>query len=163
MHTYVDKYFSVEKLQLAYSVVFRPIIGKHQWEFVDPGFKLQKPRLRRKRGRPRKNRIKASDESGQNTKHKCKECGGFGHRDKNCQGGEVATKKKRNTMTKSNSTPEMDSGQGSNDPSITVQMPPKKAGRAKKDSCTTSSSAMPTPNIPRPRKVGRNKPTPDSI
>ncbi|KAF0913912.1 hypothetical protein E2562_024979 [Oryza meyeriana var. granulata] len=33
--------------------------------------------------------------------------------------------------TRSSSTPEVGSGQGSNDPSTTVQMPPKKVGRAK--------------------------------
>jgi hypothetical protein len=68
--------------------------SKHQWPRIDLGYKLCKPRLRRKTERPRVSRIKASDEVGTNKKRKCTECNELGHTAKFCQGGPAAKEKK---------------------------------------------------------------------
>jgi hypothetical protein len=47
---------------------------------VDLGFKIKKPKLRRKPRRPKKSRIKPYDEVGTSKKRKvCSECNELGH------------------------------------------------------------------------------------
>jgi hypothetical protein len=59
MDDFVHDYFSIEKLRKAYTGVFNPMTSKHFWPRVDLGYKINKAKLRRKPGRPRKTRIKA--------------------------------------------------------------------------------------------------------
>ena len=56
--------------------------------------KIRKPKLRRKPGRPRKARIKASDEPGARKIKRCSECHELGHTTKKYQGGLTAKEKK---------------------------------------------------------------------
>ena len=74
MEDFVDEYFSVDKFRKTYSGVFNPMTSKHFWPRVNLGYKIKKPKLRRKPGRPRKSRIKASDEPGANNRRRCPEC-----------------------------------------------------------------------------------------
>lgn len=113
MNGYVDECYSVQRLRQTYAGIWNPMTSKNMWTFVDPGFKLMRPKLRRKPGRPRTHRIKASDESGCRKKRTCPECGDKGHFAKTCQGGPIASKRKRS----SSSTPSSD--QGSNTPGAT--------------------------------------------
>jgi hypothetical protein len=69
--------------------------SKHQWPHVDLCYKICKPRLRRKVGRPRVSRIKASNEIDTKKKRKCTECNELGHTAKFYQGGPTAKEKKR--------------------------------------------------------------------
>ena len=55
------------------------LLGKDQWNIVDPGFKLHSPVLTRPPGRPRKNRIRAGEEGHVKKERKCKRCGIVGH------------------------------------------------------------------------------------
>ena len=87
MDDFVHDYFSVEKLRKTYSDVFNPMTSKHFWPRVDLGYKIKKPMLRRKLGRPRKTRIKASDEPGARKRKRCSECHELGHTAKKFQGG----------------------------------------------------------------------------
>jgi hypothetical protein len=64
---------------------------KTQWSHVELAYKIKKPRLRRKPGRPRVPRIKTSDEVGTSKKRKCNE---LGHIAKYYQGGLTASQKK---------------------------------------------------------------------
>jgi len=66
--------------------------------------------LRRKPGRPRKSRIKASDEPGANNRRRCPEYHELGHTAKKCQGGLTAREKKRLLST------ENAFGEGSDEP-----------------------------------------------
>ncbi|KAM3214109.1 hypothetical protein ACQJBY_066498 [Aegilops geniculata] len=78
---YVHEFYSVAKFKAAYADNIPAMVGKQQWDIVDPGFKLQAPVLRRPKGRSRKTRIRSSAEGvglGPR-KRKCKRCGGFGH------------------------------------------------------------------------------------
>ena len=84
MDEFVHDYFSVEKLRKTYSGVFNPMTSKHFWPRVDLGYKIKKPMLRRKTGRPRKTRIKASDEPGARKIKRCSECHELGHTTKKC-------------------------------------------------------------------------------
>lgn len=95
MDDYVHDYFSVEKFKKAYSGMFNPMTSKHLWPHVDLEYKIKKPKLRRKPGRPRKTRIKASDEPGVRKRRRCPECGELGHTAKTCQGGLTARQKRR--------------------------------------------------------------------
>ena len=54
---FVDDYFSVDKFRKAYSGTFNPMTSKDSWPHVDLGYKIKKPKLRRKSGRPRVSRI----------------------------------------------------------------------------------------------------------
>ena len=94
MDDFVHDYFSVEKLRKTYSGVFNPMTSKHFWPRIDLGYKIRKPKLRRKTGRPRKARIKASDEPGARKIKRCSECHELGHTTKKCQGGLTAKEKK---------------------------------------------------------------------
>ena len=87
MDDFIHDYFSVEKLRKTYSGVFNPMTSKHFWPHVDLGYKIKKPMLRRKPGRLRKTRIKASDEPGARKRKRCSECLELGHTAKKCQGG----------------------------------------------------------------------------
>jgi hypothetical protein len=94
MDEFVHEYYSIEKLRKTYSGVFNPLTSKHFWPSVDLGYKIHKPKLRRKLGKPRISSIKASDEPGARKRKMCFECGELGHTAKKCQGGLTARKKK---------------------------------------------------------------------
>jgi hypothetical protein len=94
MDDFVQEYFSVERLRKAYAGVFIPMTSKNQWLHIELAYKIKKPRLRRKPGRPRVSRIKASDEVGTSKKGKCSECNELGHIVKYYQGGLTASQKK---------------------------------------------------------------------
>ncbi|XP_052158156.1 uncharacterized protein LOC127775885 [Oryza glaberrima] len=91
MDDFVDDCFSVEKFKKAYAGTFNPMTSKDRWTHVDLGYKIKKPRLRRKPGRPRVARMKASDEAGTSKRKKCTECNELGHTAKTCQGGPTAS------------------------------------------------------------------------
>jgi hypothetical protein len=94
MDDFVHDYFSVEKLGKTYSGVFNPMTSKHFWSRVNLGYKIKKPKLRRKPGRPRKTRIKVSDEPGARKRKRCSECHELGHTTKKCLGGLTAREKR---------------------------------------------------------------------
>ena len=74
--------------------------SKDQWPKVDLGYKIQKPKMRRKPGRPRKSRIKAYDEISTSKKRRpCTKCNELGHTAKHCQGGLTASQKRRLTSS----------------------------------------------------------------
>jgi hypothetical protein len=111
MDEFVHEYFSVDRYKKAYAPKFNPMTSKDQWPHVDLGYKIKKPKLRRKPGRPRKSRFKSFDEVGISKKRKvCSECNELGHTAKTCQGGPTASQKRMR------STPQPESGQGSNGP-----------------------------------------------
>lgn len=114
MDDYVHDYFSVEKFKKAYSGMFNPMTSKHLWPHVDLEYKIKKPKLRRKPGRPRKTRIKASDKPGVTKRRRCPECGELGHTAKTCQGGLTARQKRRLSSS------ENASEEGSNDSSTAM-------------------------------------------
>ncbi|CAH1419725.1 unnamed protein product [Lactuca virosa] len=104
---YVDQYFSIEKFKEAYAFKITPMSGKDQWIKKD-GEKIYPPLMKRPSGRPKKNRIKPSDEPKR--RHKCSRCGEYGHREKTCKNpssqsidqSETSTStRKRGTKTKS--------------------------------------------------------------
>jgi hypothetical protein len=74
--------------------MFNPTISKHFWQRVDLGYKIKKPKLRRKPGRPKKTRIKASDEPGARKRKRCPKCQELDHTTKKCQGGLTARQKR---------------------------------------------------------------------
>lgn len=84
---YVDAYFTMEKFKAAYALEVSPMPTKDQWVHIDGEEKIYPPTIKRPPGRPRKNRIKAHDESTGKTKkrHKCTRCGEFGHHAKTCK------------------------------------------------------------------------------
>ena len=111
MDEFVHEYFFVDKYRKAYASKFNPMTSKDQWSHVDLGYKINKPKLRRKPGRLRKSRIKPFDEVGTSKKRNvCSEYNELGHTAKTCQGGPTASQKRRQ------STPYDGSGQESNDP-----------------------------------------------
>ncbi|BAF11291.2 Os03g0215600 [Oryza sativa Japonica Group] len=75
------------------------------------GYKIKKPRLRRKPRRPRVARMKASDEAGTSKRKKCTECNELGHTAKTCQGGPTASQKRIHSSS------EIGTGDGNNDTS----------------------------------------------
>jgi len=85
--------------------------SKHQWTRVEVGYKICKPKLRRKSGRLRIARIKASDELGNRKRRKCIECNELGHIARYCPGGSIAREKKMRLSSQQNA-----SGEGSTDP-----------------------------------------------
>jgi hypothetical protein len=112
MDDFVHEYFSVDRFRKAYASTFSPMTSKDSWPRVDLGYKIKKPKLRRKPGRPRKSRYKAFDESGSSKQRKCSECHELGHTAKTCQGGPTASQKRM--ITSSQNEP----GEGSQDPSV---------------------------------------------
>ena len=99
MDEFVHEYFSVERFRKAYAGVFIPMTSKHQWQRVEIGYKIRKPKLRRKPGRPKISRIKAWDEAGTTKKRKCIECNELGHTARYCQGGLTASQKRRQSSS----------------------------------------------------------------
>jgi hypothetical protein len=95
MEEFIHEYYSVDRLRKAYAGAFTPMTSKHQWPHVDLGYKICKPKLRRKPGRPRVSRTKASDGAGTKKKRKCTECHELGHTAKFSQGGPTAKEKKQ--------------------------------------------------------------------
>jgi hypothetical protein len=96
MDEFVHKYFYVERLRKAYASTFIPMTSKDIWPRVDLGYKIHKPKLRRKPRRPRKSRFKAYDEVSSSKKRRlCSECHEPGHLAKTCQGGLTASQKRR--------------------------------------------------------------------
>jgi SWIM zinc finger len=81
---YVDSHFTVAQFKAAYSMGVASMPSKHEWLSYDLGFKLLPPVLKRPAGRPRKNRIKASDETKKKS-NKCSRCGLFGHHKNTCK------------------------------------------------------------------------------
>ena len=81
---YCSEYFFVAKFRAAYAENVPALLGKDQWNIVDPGFKLHSPVLTRPPGRPRKNRIRAGEEGRVKRQHKCKKCGTLGHIARKC-------------------------------------------------------------------------------
>jgi hypothetical protein len=59
---YSSEYLSVAKFKAAYANNVPALLGKDQWNIVDPGFKLHAPVLTRPPGRPRKNRFRTCEE-----------------------------------------------------------------------------------------------------
>ena len=58
-----------------HACTFNPMTSKDSWPHIDLGYKINKPKLRKKPERPRKSRIKAYDEVGPSKKRKtCSEC-----------------------------------------------------------------------------------------
>ena len=72
---YCSEYFSVAKFRVAYADNVPALLGKDQWNIVDPGFKLHSPILTRPPGRPRKNRCRRGEEGHVKRQCKCKKCG----------------------------------------------------------------------------------------
>jgi hypothetical protein len=71
MNDYVHEYYSVERLSATYAGVFNPMTSKHLWTEVDIGYKISKPKPRRKPGRSKVGRIKPSDEVVTKKRRKC--------------------------------------------------------------------------------------------
>jgi hypothetical protein len=94
MEDFVHDYFSVERFKKAYEGIFKLITSQEQWPRVDLGYKLMKPKLRRKPGRPRVSSIKASDELGNKKKRRCTERNELDPRTKYCQGGPTANQRR---------------------------------------------------------------------
>jgi hypothetical protein len=85
MDEFVYEYFSVGRLRKAYAGTFIPMTSKDLWPRVDLGYKIHKPKLRRKPRRPRKSRFKAYDEVSSSKKRRlCSECHEPGHLAKTC-------------------------------------------------------------------------------
>jgi len=102
MEDYVHDYYSIDRYKKAYGGVFNPMTSKHQWTRVEVGYKICKPKLRRKPGRPRIARIKASDEPGSRKRKKCSECNEFGHIARYCPGGPTTREKKMRLSSRQN-------------------------------------------------------------
>jgi len=78
--------------------------SKDQWSHVDLGYKINKPKLRRKPRRPRKSRIKPFDEVGTSKKRNvCSEYNELGHTAKTCQGDPTASQKRRQSTSQDGS------------------------------------------------------------
>ena len=76
---YCSEYFAVAKFMAAYADNVPALLGKDQWNIVDPGFKLHAPVITRPPGRPRNQRIRAGEEGRLPKKRACKKCGVLGH------------------------------------------------------------------------------------
>jgi len=100
MDQFVHEYFSVDRFRKAYASKFNPMTSKDQWPQVDLDYKIKKPKMRRKPGRPRKSRIKPHDEVATTKKRKmCSECNELGHTTKTCQGGPTTYLKEETVNT----------------------------------------------------------------
>jgi hypothetical protein len=95
MEDFIHYYFSIERFKNAYEGIFKPMTSQEQWTRVHLGYKLIKPKLRRKSRRPRVSRIKASDEFGNKKKRRCTECNELGHIAKYYQGGPTTSQRRR--------------------------------------------------------------------
>lgn len=83
---YVHEHYSVARFKETYAVPLPALEGKHQWDVVDPRFKLCALVLKRAAGRPRKSRYKPRSERAglRARKRKCTRCGGSSHFGKYC-------------------------------------------------------------------------------
>ena len=96
MDEFVPDYFSVDRYRKAYASKFSPMTSKDDWDHVDLGYKIKKPKFKRKPERPRVSRMKSYDEAGTSKKRKpCSECNELGHIAKHCQGGPTASQKRK--------------------------------------------------------------------
>jgi hypothetical protein len=95
MEDFVHDYFSVQRFKKAYEGTFKPMTSQEQWPRVDLGYKLMKPKLRRKPERPKVSRIKGTDELGNKKKRRCTECNELGHTTKYFQVGPTASQRRR--------------------------------------------------------------------
>jgi hypothetical protein len=68
MDEFVHDHFSVDMFKKAYAGTFNPMTSKDNWPRVDLDYKIKKPKLRRKPGRPRIYRIKSFTEAGTSKK-----------------------------------------------------------------------------------------------
>jgi hypothetical protein len=50
MEDYIHEYYSIERFKKAYACVFNSMTSKNQWARVEVGYKICKPKLRRKSG-----------------------------------------------------------------------------------------------------------------
>jgi hypothetical protein len=85
---YVHEYYLVAKFIATYVENVPSMVGKQQWDIVNPGFVLHTPVQGRALGRPRKNRIRSSAEGKRGLgprKRNYKRCGGSGHIARTCK------------------------------------------------------------------------------
>jgi hypothetical protein len=76
----------------------RGVVGEDKSSYVDLGYKIKKPKLRRKPGRLRNSRIKSYDEATTGKKRRpCSECNELGHIAKHYIAKEVQLLVKRGT------------------------------------------------------------------
>ena len=59
---YYSEYFSVAKFMATYANNVPALLGKDQWNIVDPGFKLHSLVMTRPPGRLKKNRLRTGEE-----------------------------------------------------------------------------------------------------
>ena len=76
---YCSEYFSVAKFMATYADNVPTLLGKDQWNIVDPGFKLHSPVMTRPPGRPKKNRFRTGEEGRLPKRRACRKCGVLGH------------------------------------------------------------------------------------
>jgi len=76
---YCFEYFSVAKFMATYADNVPALLGKDQWNIVDPGFKLHSPVMTRPPGRPKKNRFRTGEEGRLPKICACRKCGVLGH------------------------------------------------------------------------------------
>jgi hypothetical protein len=84
MEKYVNEYYSIKKLQVAYAGVIPSITDKQQWPAVEKGFKVFPPVAKKKKGPERqkkKRMLSYLERTGKATRQvTCKSCGELGHR-----------------------------------------------------------------------------------
>ena len=101
MEQYVDKYYSVEKLQATYQGVIPMITDRGQWPEVDKGFKLHPPTSKKPRppGRQKKNIYPAPSEKEDKATRQviCPTCNAPGHRRVSWRCPLTGTKKRKRT------------------------------------------------------------------
>ncbi|KAE8804763.1 hypothetical protein D1007_19178 [Hordeum vulgare] len=76
---YCSEYFSVAKFMAAYADNVPALLGKDQWNIVDPRFKLHSHVMTRPPGRLMKNRFKTREEGRLPKRRACRKCGVLGH------------------------------------------------------------------------------------
>jgi hypothetical protein len=78
---YVHEWYSVAKFKATYAENVPSMVGKQQWDIVNPSFVLYAPVQGRALGRPRNTRIRSSEEGTRlgPGKRKCKRCGRLWH------------------------------------------------------------------------------------
>jgi hypothetical protein len=79
--SYVDSYFTVARLRISYANGIVTMPTKYQWLKFDLGYKMLPPKLKRPAGRPRKNRLKLTDEPKKRS-HRCARCDLYSHHQK---------------------------------------------------------------------------------
>ena len=90
LKNYVSGYFTIAKYKATYALEIGPLSDKAQWIKVDIGFKVLPPKLNlRSPERPKKKRIRGTDENALKRMHKCKHCGVLGHHAKICKNSVV--------------------------------------------------------------------------